>query len=389
MMKLVTAMFVCALALMSWARAEAETNLAVVCIDVSLEGKGAAACAGKERYNLILNPDILVRDCPSVSCAFSERVYRRFKDVRGLIEVCKEPKEPGSLVTSCGTSWRSMVMVPKDQAAKPPGTPVEPGGELQGKFEAVPATGPAPLDVTLTWDFPGLIGTQPCQAKGAWSGAKNAIGSETINDLPAGDHAFTMSCTFSAVVGTSTALVSWKPPYTNVDGTPLTDLAGFEIFYGPGTEVAQATQMVEIQVPGATAYRIAGLAAGHWVFGVKAYNAAGTRSVMSNIAVHESTGPDVAAKTLERTIVVKVAAAPSPTLRVVPVVSGLSHSPVFSVTSAGARSTTVVGFAKVDAPCIGTARFTYRSRSYYAIAREHVAWWSTSPTDRVAVACTR
>jgi hypothetical protein len=39
--------------------------------------------------------------------------------------------------------------------------------------------------------------------------------------------------THDAISGQAT--LSWDPPTTNVDGTPLTDLAGYKVYYGtPG-----------------------------------------------------------------------------------------------------------------------------------------------------------
>lgn len=36
--------------------------------------------------------------------------------------------------------------------------------------------------------------------------------------------------------GTGVATLSWTPPTTNADGTPLTDLAGFKVYYGTSSQ---------------------------------------------------------------------------------------------------------------------------------------------------------
>lgn len=77
------------------------------------------------------------------------------------------------------------------------------------------------------------------------------------------------------------ATVSWTPPTTKVDGSPLDNLAGFRIYYG--TSASAMTQVV--QVPGATvtSRKITGIADGTWYFSVRAYNTDGVESGPSNV----------------------------------------------------------------------------------------------------------
>ena len=76
--------------------------------------------------------------------------------------------------------------------------------------------------------------------------------------------------------------LTWIPPTENVDGTPLTDLAGYQISYGHSA--TSLDQIVRIDNPGTDSYVVANLAAGEWVFTVEAYNAGGTASLPSNDA---------------------------------------------------------------------------------------------------------
>ena len=92
---------------------------------------------------------------------------------------------------------------------------------------------------------------------------------------------------FSIVVAganaaTGSADVSWTPPTTNTDGSTLTNLAGYRIYYG--TSSSALTEVVDISNIGVTDYVIGGLGTGTWYFAVKAYNSAGTESSLSNIA---------------------------------------------------------------------------------------------------------
>ena len=84
-----------------------------------------------------------------------------------------------------------------------------------------------------------------------------------------------------------TATVSWTPPTTFVDGTPLTNLAGFRIFYGQS--LTALTSSATIPSPDITSAVIEGLSSGTWYFAVKAYTTANVESDLS--AVREKTFP--------------------------------------------------------------------------------------------------
>jgi len=81
---------------------------------------------------------------------------------------------------------------------------------------------------------------------------------------------------------TGTAILSWTAPTKNADGSPITGLAGYHIYYG--TDPNHFTQTIKISGAASTKYVVNGLAAGTYYFAVSAYNAAGQESVKSNIA---------------------------------------------------------------------------------------------------------
>ena len=81
---------------------------------------------------------------------------------------------------------------------------------------------------------------------------------------------------------TGSATVSWDAPTQNTDGSPLTNLAGFEIDYG--TSSSDLAQSVQIANPGLSMYVLSDLASGTWYFAVKAYTTTGTESAASNLA---------------------------------------------------------------------------------------------------------
>lgn len=78
------------------------------------------------------------------------------------------------------------------------------------------------------------------------------------------------------------ATLSWVPPTQNEDGTPLTNLAGFRIRYGPSS--SSLNQQIELPNPGLSSYVLTGLGSGTWYFAVKAYTTAGVESDLSNVA---------------------------------------------------------------------------------------------------------
>jgi hypothetical protein len=78
------------------------------------------------------------------------------------------------------------------------------------------------------------------------------------------------------------ATVSWTPPTSNADGSPLTDLAGYRIAYG--TTAGALDKSVAIDNPGLSSFTVENLGSGTWYFGVIAVNSAGLESPISNVA---------------------------------------------------------------------------------------------------------
>lgn len=80
-----------------------------------------------------------------------------------------------------------------------------------------------------------------------------------------------------AAAGTNngSALVSWSVPTMNTDGTALTDLAGFHVYYG--TDPGNLTR-VDVQGANNVTYNAGSLIAGTYYFTVAAYNISGVES---------------------------------------------------------------------------------------------------------------
>ncbi len=81
---------------------------------------------------------------------------------------------------------------------------------------------------------------------------------------------------------TGSATLSWTPPRTNTDGTPLIDLGGYRVHYG--TVSRSYDRSLSIPNAGLTSVVIENLASGTWYFAVKALTAAGIESDFSQEA---------------------------------------------------------------------------------------------------------
>lgn len=79
-----------------------------------------------------------------------------------------------------------------------------------------------------------------------------------------------------------TATLSWTAPTENADGTQVTDLAGYRVYYG--TSPTDLSQSVEVSGAQTTSYVVENLPAGTYYFAVAAYNSAGVESEPSNVA---------------------------------------------------------------------------------------------------------
>jgi hypothetical protein len=77
------------------------------------------------------------------------------------------------------------------------------------------------------------------------------------------------------------ATLDWTPPTENADGSVLTNLAGYTVYYGTAPD--QLTKSVKLTNPGLTAYTVTNLPSGTWYFAVTSYSAAGVESARSGV----------------------------------------------------------------------------------------------------------
>lgn len=137
--------------------------------------------------------------------------------------------------------------------------------------------------VTLTWSS---TDTSSCTAGGSWSGNKPINGSELVGPINA-ESTFSLTCTgpggnvveMLTVSAISPVTLGWVAPTENVDGTTLTDLAGFRIYYGTASRAY--TDMVEVTSPSATSHTL-NLPSGDYHVAMTAMDAEGNESAYSN-----------------------------------------------------------------------------------------------------------
>lgn len=78
----------------------------------------------------------------------------------------------------------------------------------------------------------------------------------------------------------SSVQLSWTAPSQNEDGSALTKLAGFKIYYGLSPDKLDK----EIDVANVTTYKIENLSPGTWFFAISSYNESGRESKLSEIS---------------------------------------------------------------------------------------------------------
>ena len=101
-----------------------------------------------------------------------------------------------------------------------------------------------------------------------WSGGAAASGWWTQSSAPP-----------TQAAGSQPVTVSWQAPTQNVDGSVLTDLAGYRIHYGSAS--GSYTSTIQVANPGLTSYVIQSLPTGTYYFAVSAYTTAGVDGNLS------------------------------------------------------------------------------------------------------------
>jgi hypothetical protein len=136
----------------------------------------------------------------------------------------------------------------------------------------------APSWATFSTATGELSGTPTAADVGTYSNITISVSDgKTTAALPSFPIAVTQSANASVTL-------SWTAPTENTNGTPLTNLAGYWIYYG--TSADAMTKSVQIANPGVDTYVISNLSPGTWYFSMTAYSTADVQSANSAVASH-------------------------------------------------------------------------------------------------------
>jgi Putative Ig domain len=120
-----------------------------------------------------------------------------------------------------------------------------------------------------------LSGTPTAADVGTYSNITIGVSDGTTSvSLPAFQIAVTQ-------IANGSATLTWVPPTQNTNGTPLTNLAGYQIYYG--TSATVMSQSVKIANPGIVTYVVSNLSPGTWYFSVRDYTSANVESGTSTV----------------------------------------------------------------------------------------------------------
>lgn len=128
---------------------------------------------------------------------------------------------------------------------------------------------------------PGSAGASGGYAGGTTVGGSSGASSATPAQTSASASSASAASAVNAATGTGEALISWLPPAENTDGTTLTDLTGFNVYFGKDPQ--KFDQIVTLDCHWCLWTRISDLGPGTWYFAVKSFNKSGIESAFSSV----------------------------------------------------------------------------------------------------------
>jgi hypothetical protein len=161
-------------------------------------------------------------------------------------------------------------------------------------ISVTPANPSVPVGVTKQFTASGTYSdgtSHDITTQVTWSSSNTSVATVNSSGLATavGAGTATITATSGSISGNTTLTVTpagtislaWDPPTTNADGSPLTDLAGYKIYYG----TAFGTYDHSIDVGNVTTYTLTGLAQGQtYYIAVIAYDTSNNQSGFSNEA---------------------------------------------------------------------------------------------------------
>ena len=160
------------------------------------------------------------------------------------------------------------------------------GGGSSGSSSTAAASADTDMTSALVAPNVGMIDRSQGSDRSESAASVATVASNTAGTTPA--TAATTPASPGASVGTVTkvttpsktvngvATLDWMPPTENNDGSALTNLAGYTVYYG--TDRNDLSQSVKVSNPGLASYTVTGLTSGTWYFAVTSYSADGVES---------------------------------------------------------------------------------------------------------------
>jgi hypothetical protein len=126
--------------------------------------------------------------------------------------------------------------------------------------------------------------TKTGRLRGTPTAADVGATSNIVIAVTDGDATVALAAFSIQVVGTATgaAALTWMPPTENDDGSTLTNLTGYKVYWG--TSPTDFSNSITLTNPGLTSYVIDQLTPATWYFAASSVNADGVESDLSNVA---------------------------------------------------------------------------------------------------------
>jgi hypothetical protein len=187
-------------------------------------------------------------------------------------------------------AWGKLKKIDSNSAPTLSGTPD--GTVLENSFyEFAPEANDRDGD-SLTFSIvnkPGWADFDPTTGALYGTPAAADVGRYDSIGISVSDGSATAALSAFAIDVTSVALgsvtLAWQPPTENTDGTPLTDLSGYRIYYG--VDPQDFNNVIELGNAGMTSYVVDNLTPDTWYFAATALNSKGVESTLSSPAVRD------------------------------------------------------------------------------------------------------
>lgn len=199
--------------------------------------------------------------------------------------------------------------------------------------------------------------TVTCEASGGWSGTKDTIGSEQLPEVTT-----TTTYTLTCFGSDGQAVLTWTPPTLRTDGSPLTNLASYNILVGDSPTNLLPYETI---LAGGTTWTLNNLSSGVKHFAMTAIDADGIESVPSN-----SVSKDIQPASASNSATITIVTLPNP-----PILVAVESAAVFEIQTLGIgtgneiRLGRQIGTIKYDVAC---GEQLIAEPNYYQVPNEAV-----------------